>query len=80
LAKIEQVLVTGERTVHGDRLRHIPDGAAHADRLGGYGKTRHARLAGGGLQERGEHLDRGGLASPVGAEQAEDLTGVDRKG
>ena len=24
--------------------------------------------------ERGKHLDRGGLASPVGAEQAEDLS------
>jgi hypothetical protein len=76
----EQVLVTGERTVHGDRLRHITDGAANVDRLGGYGETGHARLARRGRQQRGEHLDRGGLASPVGAEQAEDLTGVDRKG
>jgi len=32
-----------------------------------------------GRQQRGEHLDRGGLAGPVGAEQAENLTGVDRK-
>ena len=29
----EQVLVTGERTVHGHRLRHITDGAANADRM-----------------------------------------------
>ena len=65
----EQVLVTGERTVHGDRLRHITDGAANADRLGGDGETGHARLARGGRQQRGEHLDRGGLARPVGAEQ-----------
>src|ERR1017187_6743698 len=76
----EQVFVTGKRTVHGDRLRHITDGAANLDRLGGYGETGHARLARGGRQQGGEHLDRGGLASPVGAEQAEDLTGVDRKG
>src|ERR1035437_9546051 len=76
----EQVLVTGERTVHGDRLRHITDGAPNLDRLGGYGETGHARLARGGRQQRGEHLDGGGLARPVGAEQAEDLAGVDRKG
>src|ERR1039458_6463922 len=75
----EQFLVTGERTVHGNRLRHITDGAANADWLGGEGETGHARLARRGRQERGEHLDRGGLARPVGAEQTENLTGVDRK-
>src|ERR1017187_3613566 len=46
----EQVLVAGERTVHGDRLRHITDGAANVDRLLGYGKTGHARLARGRRQ------------------------------
>ena len=51
-----------------------------SDRLGGDGETGHARFARGGRQQRGEHLDRGGLACPVGAEQAEDLAGVDRKG
>src|ERR1039458_3152705 len=76
----EQVLVSGERTIHGYRLRHITDGAANADRLRGDGETGHARLARGGRQQRGEHLDRGGLARPVGAEQAEDFAGIDRKG
>src|ERR1035437_1382684 len=75
----EQVLVTGEGTVHGDRLRHITDGPANADRLGGDGETGHARLARGRRQQRGEHLDRGRLARPVGTEQAEDLAGADRK-
>jgi len=28
--------------------------------------------------QRGEHIDRGGLASPLGADQAEDLISVDR--
>ena len=79
LREDQQVLVPGERTVHRDRLRHVADDAANADRLRGDGETGHARLARGGRQERGEHLDRGGLARPVGAEQAEDLTGVDRK-
>ena len=41
----EQVLVTGERTVHGDRLRHITDGAANAHRLGGNGETGYPCLA-----------------------------------
>src|ERR1017187_2218143 len=76
----EQVLVTGERAIHGDRLRHITNGPANVDRLGDYRETGHARLARGGRQQRGEHLDRGGLARPVGAEQAEHLTGVDRQG
>ena len=76
----QQVLVTRERTVHGNRLRHITDRAAYLHRLGRNGETGHARLARRGRQQRGEHLDRGGLASPVGAEQGEDLTGVDRKG
>src|ERR1035438_1268868 len=75
----EQILVTGERTVHGDRLRHITDGAANGDRLRGDGETGHPRLARGGRQQRGEHLDRGGLARPVGAEQAEDLAGRSEK-
>ena len=38
------------------------------------------RFPRGGRQQGGEHLDRGGLAGAVGAEQAENLTGVDRKG
>jgi len=58
----------------------IADGAANVDRLGAYGETGHARIARGGRQQRGEHSYRGGLASPIGAEQGEDLTGVDRKG
>src|ERR1019366_2808359 len=76
----EQVLVTGEGSVPGDRLRHITDGAANVDSLCRYRETGHARLARGGRQQGGEHLDRGGFASPVGPEQAENLTGADREG
>ena len=76
----EQVLIAGERTIHGNRLRHITDGTAHIDRLGGDGETRYARRARRGWQQRGEHFDRGGFARPVGAEQAENLAGADRKG
>src|ERR1019366_3520965 len=76
----EQVLVAGERTVHGDRLRHVTDDAANLDRLGVDREPSHPRPARGGRQQRSEHFDRGGLASPVGAEQAEPLADVYRKG
>src|ERR1019366_1566738 len=46
----EQVLVAGERTVDGDRLRHITDGAPNVDRLGCYREVGHARLARGRCQ------------------------------
>ncbi len=72
----EQVLVAGERAVHGNRLRHIADDAANFHRLSSDGEAGHARLARGGRQERGEHLDGGGLAGSVGAEQAEHLAGI----
>ena len=32
------------------------------------------------LPDGDKHLDRGGLARPVGAEQAKDLTGIHRQG
>jgi hypothetical protein len=32
-----------------------------------------------GRQQRSEHVDRRGLPSSIGAEQTEDLTGVNRK-
>ena len=35
------------------------------------------RLAGGRREERREHPERGGLAGPVRAEEAEDLAGAD---
>ena len=58
-------------------LRDIADPLA--DRLGlaaqvGAG---HGRLARRGRQQRGEHAQRGGLAGPVRAEEAEDLAGAD---
>src|ERR1035441_2742001 len=47
LGEDQQVLVTGERTVHGDAARHTANGAANVHRLRGYGETGHARLARG---------------------------------
>ncbi len=36
-------------------------------------------LARGGVEQAGEHLQRGGLAGAVRAEKADDLAGLDRK-
>ena len=50
LGENEQIFIIGERSVHGNGLRHIADGAANAYRLSGNGETGHARLAGRGRQ------------------------------
>jgi hypothetical protein len=76
LGEDKQVLVAGERAVHRNRLRHITNGAANLHRLSGDGESAHARFARGRRQERGEHLDGGALACPVGAKQAEHLAGI----
>jgi len=76
----EQILVTRKRSIHGNGLRHITNGAPNAHRLGDDGKTGHARLARCGRQQRGKHLDRGGLARAVGTEQTENFPATDRKG
>jgi len=79
LAKMSKVFVACERTIHGDRLPAIPDWPGRTvDRLRSNGETTLRAPRRGGRQQRGEHLDRSGLAGPVGAEQAEDLTSVDR--
>ncbi len=38
-----------------------------------------ADAAGSGREETGEHFDHGGLAGAVGAEEAEELAGLDGK-
>ena len=77
LGKNEQIFVAGERSVHRDALRHIADGAAYLVGLRGDGKARYPGRARRRWQQRGEHLDRGGLARAIGAEKAEDLPGLD---
>ena len=41
------------------------------------GKTQDAGLATGGMQQTGEHLERGGFAGAVRAEKTDDLAGLD---
>ncbi|MNK75158.1 hypothetical protein D3C87_946940 [compost metagenome] len=50
-------------------------GAVVRDVMGADGNA-----TGGGSQEARDHLDRGGLAGPVGAEQTEDFTAVETEG
>jgi hypothetical protein len=76
----EQVLVAGERTVHGDRLRHITDGAANATAWVVMEKpaTRASPEEGGNSVV--SILIVVVLPAPLEPSKAEDLTGVDRKG
>ena len=68
----DQVLAAGEVLVDGGELPGEADEAAHRVGLGDDVVPEHARAAAVGDQQRGEHLDRGGLAGAVGAEHAVD--------
>jgi hypothetical protein len=71
-------LLTGSRVgVGGAALRHVADPATDADRIADQVAPGHRGRAGGGCEQRGEHPQRGGLAGPVGAQEADDLTGLD---
>ena len=37
----------------------------------------HARFAAGGIEQAGEHLERGGFARAVRAEEADEFAGFD---
>jgi hypothetical protein len=74
------VLPAGQVAVHAGALRHDADRAAYLARLPEHVPARHARPALVGVRERGEHLDGGGLARAVGAEQAEHCALLDGKG
>jgi len=54
-----------------EELGQVADAAPALDIAGG--PAEHERLAGGGRDEAQEQLDRGGLARPVGAQEAEHL-------
>ena len=43
-------------------------------------KTEHARIAGGGIEQAGEHFQHGGFAGAVGPEKADQLAFLDLKG
>ncbi len=70
-----QVLRDRELHVEGVVLGDHADPALDADRVGHHVDAGHPGPAPGGHHERGQHADRGGLARPVGAEQAEQFAG-----
>ena len=61
----------------GAALRHVADPPADADGVGDQVAAGDGGRAGGGLEQGGQHPQRRRLAGPVGAEEADDLPGVD---
>ena len=72
-----QVLADGQLGVERERLRHVPDSPARDEvgRVQWMAEERGRAL--GRRQEPGQHLHRGRLAAPVGAEEAEDFAALD---
>ena len=68
------VEVLGERRL----LGRDPNHPFHGQRILPYVVTHDPRLA-AGQRQAPQHLDGGGLACPIGAEQRKQLTGVNRK-
>ena len=74
-----EVLVRGERAVHGDRLRDVADPRAYLEVFAADVVPRHERAPFRGAEQRGEHADRRRLARAVGPEQPEHLAGRHRE-
>ena len=72
LALKREVLASGRLGVEPVALGDDADGMAHAQRVGEHVEPGHARGAAVGPGEGGEDAHGGGLARPVGAQQAED--------
>jgi hypothetical protein len=68
----DQVLRAGEQTVDRRELAGDTDHGAHGIRIAGHIVAGDPHLAAVGGDERGEDLDRRGLARPIRAEQGED--------
>jgi hypothetical protein len=71
--------LAGQDLVEVRPFGHIADDPPDGVRLSHDVKPGDPRPARGRLQERGQHLQRGGLAGAVGAEQAQNLSGRDRQ-
>ena len=76
LAEIVEILDPGEAWVEHDQLRDVGELTACCDGIFGDALTIHASLAVVGLEEAEEHVDGRCLAGAVGAEQGEDLAGL----
>ena len=73
LADQGEVLAPGEVLVDRGVLAGEADAPPHPLRILAHVDAEHAGGAAVGLEQRGEHPHRGGLARAVGAEHAEDL-------
>src|SRR5690606_11770483 len=67
-----EVLPAGQQLVHGGELAGDADRGAHRLRVGGDVVTGDADRPGVEADQRGQDVDGGGLAGPVGTEQGED--------
>ena len=72
-----QIFRNGKRAIQRRLLEDNPDCLARPHRLRPTSKPATSAAACGGTDERGEHVDRGGLAGTVRTEQAEKLPGLD---
>ena len=72
-----QRLAHREERVEHQLLRHHAEHAARAAVVGPHVGAHHARRSGIGARETGDHVDEGGLAGAVRAQQAEELAFLD---
>ena len=70
-----EVLLHGEVAVERGVLEHEADGAPHGEVVLGHVVPHDPRRPPGRREQRGEQMDRGGLAGAVRPEQAEELAG-----
>src|SRR5262249_44965799 len=76
-SKERQVFFDAQIVIQREFLGHVPDLLADGLRAQAAGLPRQLHLARGWSKESAPHLDRGGLARAVGAEQAVDLAVLD---
>jgi hypothetical protein len=73
------VLLRGQHAVEAGILEHDAEAPARLVRMGGHVQPVDADAAAGGLQQRGQHLDGGGLAGAVGPQEGEYLAASHRE-
>ena len=72
-----EILGGGEAAEESEAFRDDADLALDFDGVSGGVEAEDLNAAGGGSEQAGEHLDGGGFACAVGAEEAEELAGGD---
>ena len=77
LADETEILGGGEAAEEGEALGDDADLALDFKGVCGEVHAEHLNAAGGGCEQAGKHLDGGGLACAVGAEEPEELAGRD---